>query len=110
MPRTFYRIVHDAAIEQLDPDDFTSDAARGEEPPDDPELRRLHDGISVFATEAQAMNKARDYPFLGRYVARLEVPDDAPFRIERTLRSRGHHTMWGDPVEIRRCAVAVVRV
>jgi hypothetical protein len=107
MARTFYRIVHAPTLNSQRIDDFTSDDGRGEEPPDDPDLRRLHDGISVFATEAQARNKARDFPFLGGFIARLDVPDDAPLRVERTLRSRGHHTVWGEPIDVLRCVTAV---
>jgi hypothetical protein len=57
MPRTLYRIV------KTDPptlDDFTSRAARGAPPPLDPELARVHDGISTFNTAQQARRKARD--------------------------------------------------
>lgn len=109
---TIYRPFH--RITQTDPptrDDFTSDAAQGIEPPDDdPVHASLHDGISVFATEQQARKKAQAFPFLGSFIARLEIPDDAPVRIERTLSSRGHHTMWGNPDDLRRYVVSVVPV
>ena len=56
----------------------------------------------MFATETQARNQARDFPLLGSYIARLDVPDDAPVRAERTLRTRGHHTLWADPQALLR--------
>ena len=94
MPRTLYRIV------RANPpivDDFMSDAAFGEPPPPDPERARLHDGISTFNTEQQARRKAQAYPILGSYLATIVLPDDAPARVERTLGSRGHQTVWADP-------------
>jgi hypothetical protein len=95
MARTFYRIVR--ASERRG-EDFLSDAARGEPPPLDPAQVRLHEGISVFNTERQARNKAEAYPALGEYIAAIDLPDDAPVRYERTLRTRGHYTLWGDPI------------
>ena len=104
---TFYRIV------ETNPpllEDFLSDAAQGR-PPRSETHRHLWDGISVYATAQQARNKAQDYPFLGQFIARLDIPDQAPVRIERTLRrSRGHHTLWGDPAYLLRCVVAVIPV
>ncbi len=104
---TFYRIV------QTNPPmlvDFLSDEAQGR-PPRSETHRHLWDGISVYATEQQARNKAQDYPFLGQFVARLDIPDQAPVQSERTLRrSRGHHTLWGDPAYLLRCVVAVIPV
>jgi hypothetical protein len=88
-----------------------SDAARGIPPPvNDPVRAALHGGISVFSTEQQARNKARDYPFLGAYIARLEIPAEAPIRVERTLSTRGHHTIWGDADQLLHYVVAVVPV
>jgi hypothetical protein len=107
--RTVYRIV------RTDPPtlaDFTSNATKGLPVRDDaPEARRLWDGLSVYATEAQARNKARQFPYLGRYVARLDIPQGTPIRIERTIpHSRGHHTLWGEPALLLRAVVAVVTV
>ena len=111
MPRTFYRIVRAAAVEDLDLTDFTSDAAKGIPLPADPVRARLHDGISVFNTETQARRKAHDFPFLGTHIAAITLEDGAPVRVERTLKgSPGHHTLWGDPAEIRRRVVSVVPV
>lgn len=106
--RTVYRIT------RTDPPslaDFTSAAALGRPAPRHPEQARLHDGLSVFSTERQARNKAKDLPGLGAYIAVVELEDGAPVRLERTLRgSPGHHTLWGDPGAIHRRVVAVVVV
>ena len=92
---TFYRIV------QSDPPvlaDFLSEAAQGRPPRgDDPELLRVHDGISVWTTETQARNRARTYPWIGRFIARLELPEQPDVRWERTFSTRGHYTVWGPP-------------
>lgn len=91
---TFYRIV------RTDPPslhDFLSAQQLGKRSPgNDPELQRLQDGLSVYATLAQARRKARASPALGSYVATLDIPDDAHVIYERTLTSSGHHTLWGD--------------
>ena len=98
MPATFYRIVH------ADPPpvaDLTSAAALGKLPPDDdPETLRLWDGISVYDTVLRAMAKSRRYPWLGRFIAGIEIPDEAPVRIERTTKSRGHYTVWAEPEQL----------
>ena len=88
-----------------------SDGAKGRPAPADPTRAALHDGISVFSTERQARHKALDYPFLGAYIALLEIEEGAPIRVERTLRgSPGHHTLWGDPAELVARVVSVVPV
>jgi hypothetical protein len=92
--RTFYRIV------KSDPptvEDFLSYKALGVPAPRDPQRLALWDGISVYATEAQARSLVRHVPALGGYVAQLIVPDDLGLRIERTGPGRGHHTIWADP-------------
>ncbi|MGH2350698.1 MAG: hypothetical protein ACRDI2_19755 [Chloroflexota bacterium] len=111
MARAFYRIVTAPTVEELDLDDFKSAKALGAPPPRHAANLPLWDGLSVFATEAQARAKAHDFPGHGAYIARLEIPDDVPMRIERTIKnSRGHHTIWGGPAELLRCVVSVVPV
>src|SRR5436190_12539075 len=66
MPGIFYRIVRGNPPTL---DDFISNAAKGRPLRDsDPEARRLWDGISVQATEAQARRRVRQCPALGRYM------------------------------------------
>jgi hypothetical protein len=92
--RRFFRIV------QTNPPtawDFTSGAGRGFAPPnDDPDTLRLWEGVSVYDQRRYARYRANERPRLGRFIAELRVPMDAPIRIERTGRSHGHYTVWGD--------------
>src|SRR5713101_6790995 len=95
MPRSFYRIVHSARPSVAD---FASAEALGSQPPnDEPETLRLWGGISVYDTLSRAAAKSRRYPWLGAFVAKLDVPDEADVRAERTTKSRGHHTVWAAP-------------
>src|SRR5574341_2579848 len=50
----------------------------------DPEVRRLSEGIPVYATLAQARRAARAQPRLGTHVAELRIPDDGQFSFART--------------------------
>ncbi len=108
MGRVVYRIV------RSDPptlDDFLSDESAGKaSTAATPELRRLASGRSVYNTEAQARRKARAYPVLGRYIAAVELPEHPAIRMERTLASAGHHTLWADPELLLANVVAVVPV
>jgi hypothetical protein len=44
-----------------------------------------------------------------RLVARLERPDGAPVRIEKTF-GPGHYTLWGEPQVLLDAVVAVVQI
>jgi hypothetical protein len=108
MPTSYYRIV------RTDPptaSDFLSDKAR-RVPPRNDEPLTLHvwDGISVYWTFAQARRKARDYPFLGGFIAEVRVDIDVPpLRVEKTF-GRGHYTLWGAPSVLLRSVVSVTPV
>ncbi|MHB8618836.1 MAG: hypothetical protein ACYDAG_04560 [Chloroflexota bacterium] len=103
MPHTFYRLVLSNPPTVMD---FMSATALGRQPlPDDLELRRLANGVSVFATETQARQKARQYPWLGAYVSEVEIPYDGPISIEKTV-GRGHHTLGGTREQLAACVVA----
>jgi hypothetical protein len=105
----FYRVVRSDPATVAD---FTAPLAQGRILRDpDPERQRLWSGVSANATAAQATARARDYPALGRYIARLVIPETAAIRAERTLpRSRGHYTLWGDPAALLACVSEVVLV
>lgn len=78
---------------------------------DDPELLRCWDAISVFEGEEQARRKAIGRPWLGNaFIARLEIPEQASVRCERTFRTSGHYTLWGSPEDLMRWVVSVVPV
>ena len=91
--------------------DFLSDKARGLPPRnDEPLTLHVWDGISVYQTLAQARRKARDYPFLGQFIAELNLDTDLPrIRIEKTF-GRGHHTLWGTAAALRRSVIAITPV
>jgi hypothetical protein len=86
--------------------DFTSNEELGK-PPRGAELvdRRLWEGVSVDTNRRVVAEKARAFN-LGEFVAELRVPVDGPIRFEKTLGGT-HHTLWGNPAEIRTCVVAM---
>jgi len=103
--RTFYRIVRTNPPTLAD---FFSDEARGKPKPTAADKASLHQGLSVYATLAQARRKARGVTVLGRFVAQLEIPDETLVRAERTFsRSPGHHTLWAEPAELLRYVATV---
>jgi hypothetical protein len=104
---TFFRLVRTATPSLHD---FLSYVELGLPLMDEnPETRRLGEGISVNATLQQARNRANSVPSLRdlRYVAELHVPDDAPVNSKRTGRTRGHYTLWGNPVTLLGYVVSV---
>src|SRR5207249_6630935 len=92
--------------------DFLSNLVQGRPlPSTDAAAVRLWIGLSVYSTEEQARRKAREYPWLGRFLAVLAIPEQGPILYARTLpASCGHHTLWGEPAAIMRCVVRVVPV
>jgi hypothetical protein len=49
-------------------------------------------------------------PALGGFIAAVDLPERGPIRYERTLRSSGHHTVWGDAALLLSRVVSVVPV
>ena len=97
-PNIFYRIVKSAPPTLRD---FTSKMELGlVGPHPDDYTAYLESGISTYRTLAQARRKARAFPSLGAFVVAIAIEDGAPIRWERTTRSAGHHTLWGEPAEI----------
>ncbi len=79
--------------------DFLSGKALARHPPPtDPVFLRVWVGVSTYAALAQARGTAARYPRLGIFIAALDVPTTLEaFRIERSLGTVGHCTVWGDP-------------
>lgn len=104
---TLYRIV------KTDPptvDDMKSNAAKGSQPRgNDPEVRRLWSGISLFDSIERARRQAGRGPWHGNaYIAELRIPIDT-FQLEST-RGQGHYTLWGLPHAILSYVTQVERV
>lgn len=76
------------------------------------ERLHLQTGISVFRTLAQARRTARARrPWMGQgFIAAIELPPDAEFRIERTTKSAGHYTLWAEALSILEWVVQVLPV
>lgn len=64
-------------------------------------------GLSVFSTEEAAIEKSDDSPWLGRYIATIEIPFDGQVRIEQTGRNRFHFTVRATPEDVRRWVVSI---
>lgn len=65
---------------------------------DTPAARWRASGLSVFDSLEQARRIGTGPPWHGSgFIAELRVPNDAPVKIERTGRQRGHYTLWGSP-------------
>jgi hypothetical protein len=47
------------------------------------------------------------FPYLGLFIAELRVPMNGPITWERTTRSFGHYTFWGDPDTLLACVTDV---
>lgn len=62
----------------------------------------------MMDTPERARTLQRRFPRLGTYIAVLDILRDGSFRIERTLREPGHHTVWGDPERLLGVVIAVL--
>jgi hypothetical protein len=104
MAWTLHRIIRQGQPTLLD---MTSNAAQGlGVRSTDPAVLRLWDGISCWATEAQARRALRSFPSLGTHIAVLHIPDEAPVRVERT-RGPGHFTVWAALADLLSYVIAV---
>ncbi len=114
--RTLYRIIKS---QQATPDDFRSQKELGAPlRSTSPEAIAAYDGVSVFATAAQARaaNVLPRKP-IGTHLATLTIADvllagnDPAIRVQRTFAQReGHHTLWGDKRIMHRCVTGVEAV
>ena len=62
------------------------------------EIRRLASGVSKFCTLGRARRtELKRPPWFGRgYIARVIIPIGGGVVIERTTKTAGHYTIWGD--------------
>jgi len=89
---------------------FESNAVLGEQPRGF-EITHplLHIGISTYQTRDAAEEKARQFPKLGRFVARLVLPSDAGITYAR-WGGRGHMTIWAEASRLVCCVAEVTPV
>ena len=87
---------------------FASHAEMGDTPPlgISPSALNDWDGVSVFETHDQAARHARKYTHLGRFIAELLIPDEAPISRDVADR-RGHFNLRGSGAAIFSCLVGV---
>lgn len=108
LPQTFYRIV------KADPPtlrDFMSLQELGQCPrnPNDPEVLRRWDKVSVWADERRARQWARAHPQLGAYIAQIELPDTSGIAAERSG-PIGHYSLTARAEELWQYVRSVVPV
>jgi hypothetical protein len=91
--------------------DFTSNKDLGKKPRNaeiaDPSL---HGGLSVMDTLERALERAREYPMQGTFVAELTIPTDSLIMVKRTTKTPGHYTLFGNADTILRCVTQVISV
>ena len=109
VPRRFYRMLEKRLAEL---DNFMSNAELGIEPkrPLSPREMDRWRGISVMATPQSARRRMRVSPWLGAYVAVIEIPSDGRVRVEQTTRDPDHFTIWADAHDLLSWVVAVLRL
>ncbi len=99
--QSFWRIV---TSPELTRDDFLTSEEAGVPMPQSEEGQRIWRGRSVFATETQARNQASHYPYLGQWLARIDLPENSGILSERTTRTRGHYTLFGSTDAVHHAA------
>lgn len=112
--RRFYRLFLGSDLTR---DAFLSDQMSGvRERPRDPGKVKYWEGFSVFETLAQARllaaerkarARAKGIAWPDESVAEMTIWPDSRITYERSFRSEGHYTVWGDPDECLRCVTWV---
>ncbi len=102
--RTFYRTIHHMPPVR---EDFLSDRDVGKTIPRRPAFVRLWEGLSVFEALDQARQKAMEFPMQGAFIAALAIPSDGRITYERTGKTEGHYTLWGNADDLLKCVTSV---
>src|SRR6185437_12369500 len=106
-PGSFYRTVKNNPPAR---DDFLSYERLGKPMPRSEEQIRRWRGVSTFETPDQARRIAANNPGQGAFIAVVAIPADGRITYERTGKTTGHYTLWGDPDEMVRCVISVMPV
>jgi hypothetical protein len=87
--------------------DFQSYTAMGRTPRNPtPKALREYAGVSVYDTEEHARDNALRNPGIGQFLARLEIPNNAPIEITPVSNLwTGHHNLYGTPEAMLACVV-----
>jgi hypothetical protein len=119
LPSTYYRILQSNPATD---DDFLSLAeryalavesgGRRRPIPKSGDDRHMWSDASVYSTENEARATAQQYPNIGRFIGRLQVPTDhgKTIRIEQTGDIPEHYSIWAAPSVLRACVDSVVDV
>jgi hypothetical protein len=73
-------------------------------------VRRSYEGISAFSTEAAARAMAVRRPYLGAYLAALDIPEGAEIEYAQMGKKPEHYDLYGPPEVLMRCVRAVISV
>lgn len=110
--RVAYRIFH-RTVQGENPTrrDFMSNREKGK-PPRKGEIAdpTLHGGISVMDTLEKALQRAKDFPMHGDYIAEVTIPEGSLIVARRTTRTEGHYTLFGNADAILACVTRVIQV
>jgi hypothetical protein len=107
MPYVLYR-----AIRRPQPSigDFWSDYAHGEEPvPNQLRQPLMWCGVSMFSDVTKAKDLAERW-MQGRFLAELNIPDDADVYVLQTGRDPLHHSVMGTPATLRSLVAHVLPI
>lgn len=106
MARTLYRIVktNPPTIE-----DFFSHERRGQPLPRGapPSLRASWTAVSTHDTIEASRAVQRRFPRTGAFIARVEIEDEAPVRVEQTGTDLHHFDVWAEPAGLLARVVVV---
>ena len=98
MTREFFRIVRSATPTV---EDFQAPAKLGTPLFDEKYYREWAEGVSVYDDLDYALTRARrNISGLGRYVARIVVPESEEIEIAKTMKNRHHYTIYASAAEI----------
>jgi hypothetical protein len=113
-PQTLYHLVR---TNPSTDDDFLSQWAKnvraaqaGEQPRAEPaggDALHMWGGVSAHDDAGTSREMRQLFPKLGDFIALLQIPPDAPIRVEKTGGNPHHYTIWGAPAALRGCVQSI---